>query len=148
MVANESDWHLLVKGMRSLLPMISIMVTVTCRADADVHAILSSLHMLLLKTGASEDDPTAKDNRPLVAAAISRLCLVLCAEWGKPQCGSAGQGVMEFAFTHMATPDTDPLPSSVLDFHRQLSGSSSSSHGNGGQKCEFRRFCLFCYCYA
>jgi hypothetical protein len=114
---------------------------------SDVHAILSSLHMLLLKGSsaapASEESHvhlpqsphTIANNQQLVAAAVSRLCLVLCAEWGKPVTNS-GHGFNEFGFSNMPAPDVDHLPSSVLDFHRKLSGTGNSTHSSGGKSCK------------
>lgn len=93
---------------------------------------------MLLLNGDSDatagTDENSSSNQDLVAAAISRLCLVLCAEWGKPTSNS-GHGFNEFGFPSMPSPDNEQIPSSVLDFHRQLSGSNSSSHTSSGKKC-------------
>jgi hypothetical protein len=59
--------------------------------------------------------------RKLVATAISRLCLVLCAEWGKPSSGT----FTDFGM-FLISADVEQLPSSALEFHRKLSGRETS----------------------
>jgi hypothetical protein len=107
MIANESDWHLLVK---------------------DVHSLLNTLQSLLHHGAELTNLLASADNqnyfpiqslnaRRLVASAISRLCLVLCAEWGKPSSGT----FTDFGM-FLISADVEQLPSSALQFHRKLSG--------------------------
>jgi hypothetical protein len=144
MVSNESDWHHLVKGMillyrvspphRHVLSCLSVclFVCLSIFSPIEVHSILKALNILLGRGG--EHAFEGASARELVAAAVSRLCLVLCVEWGKPSMGP-GYG---FGFADIA-PDLDVLPSSAMDFHRKLSGSKPSSRNssisNAGEAC-------------
>jgi hypothetical protein len=113
MIANESDWHLLVKDVHSLLNTLQSLLN----HDSELPDLLAS---------ADEKDyfPLQSLNaRKLVATAISRLCLVLCAEWGKPSSGT----FTDFGM-FLISADVEQLPSSALQFHRKLSGNQERKH--------------------
>jgi hypothetical protein len=132
MVANETDWHLLVKGSELHLLVILILLSLSLFA-ADVHSLLSTLQGLLTRASELQTilgpqnleekiDYQSLNIRKLVATAISRLCLVLCAEWGKPSSGT----FTDFG-TFLISADVEQLPSSALEFHRKLLGTRETS---------------------
>lgn len=105
----------------------------------DIHSILQNLQLLLTRgnelqnilenSAADRNDyiPIQPINpRKLVASAISRLCLVLCAEWGKPS-----SGVFTDFGTFLNSADQEQsTPSSAVQFHRKLSGGQENSRKN------------------
>lgn len=84
--------------------------------------------------GSSQSLDTITNNQQLVAAAVSRLCLVLCAEWGKPV-NQSGHGWNEFGFSNVPSPDTEQS-SSVLDIHRKLSSTGAAAHSGATKACK------------
>ena len=103
LVANETDWHILMK---------------------ESHAILSSLQILLLR----KDDMLQLENTEwsekklycLVSLAVNRFCLLLCDECRKPSLKSAAMSNSKWK----SDLTDNKHPESALDMHRSLSTNS------------------------